>query len=266
MDILAAFCAEVQEKEELRGIDTTVIQKIVTQYCTRKRIDLEKLTKRDLKIVRKEIRAELRLMTGRFRKQTEYSVGKDYAQIVREHRSTRERLAHASAIKEAIYASHPHSIADIGCGIARFLFAEPGVTYYAADINRDDLTLVEQYFAEKNIKGTVFVHNLRDSPETLPAADVVLPFKVLDVVGPQSYTHTKKLLNGLNTKHILVSFSTTTLSGKPMKYPRRRWFERVLNELQFPYTIKHYGSEVVYPILTHYTTGPSKTLTPVATK
>jgi len=62
--------------------------------------------------------------------------------------------------------------------------------------------------------------------------DLCLIFKVLDIIEKKTHKNAEKILKAINAKRMIISFSTRTLSGKPMEYPRRLWAEKLFCEAQ----------------------------------
>ena len=58
----------------------------------------------------------------------------------------------------------------------------------------------------------------------------------------------EKLIENLNSRFIVVSFSTKTLSGKKMNFPERNWFGRMLMRLGKKFKKINFENEVFYVI------------------
>jgi hypothetical protein len=126
----------------------------------------------------------------------------------------------------------------LGCGLNPLALASPEAVYYASDINAEELSLIREFFRKNGIKGDVFSCDLRKIENcSLPEADICLIFKVLDILDDKRHKISESIIRKVRSNFLLISFSTKTLSGKPMKCPRRFWFERLAKKLGFSFEI-----------------------------
>jgi hypothetical protein len=58
----------------------------------------------------------------------------------------------------------------------------------------------------------------------------------------------EKLLASIDADYIVVSFSTATLSGKPMTKKRRLWLEKLCEKLDYSFTVFEIPNEIFYVI------------------
>ena len=269
---------EIKRKKELSGLTNSIVSNILDNYLKKHSIILKNLKSKELKIIIKDIRVELRKLSGRFQKSfkkiklEENNIGN----ILKTHSSTAERLDFYPKLKNIISKLKVHSILDIGCGLNPIALANKKIYYYASDINEEYLQLIKKFFERNHIKGDVFVFDvkvfeqtmhfsawntlsiqkskqniqglfdIRNSSMILPKADLCLLFKLLDIIEIKSHKIAKALIEKLECKYILISFATKTLSGKQMKYPKRKWLEFLLEDLNYKYKIFNSNNEIFY--------------------
>lgn len=239
----------IKQKKELSGISDSIILETLEKYLSKNKINPASLKKPQLKIIIKEIRADLRISVGQFQKSlknksTLLKKGK-IEELLQTHTSTSERLSFYPKLKKIISTLNIKSILDIGCGLNPIALAEPDIIYYASEINEENLKLINDFFKKNKIKGKTFVYDLRKPSHNLPRADLCLIMKVLDLIERKK---TQAILRKINCKYFLISFSTRKLSGKSMTHPKRNWFERILNELDYPFKIIQSENEIFYLI------------------
>ncbi len=242
--------AKIKQKPELRGIDDSVVSGSLNNYMKKHSLVLPKLKKSQIKIIIKEIRAELRTLVGQFQKSKKrIEALSDFQELLKTHLSTAERLSFYPNIKNLFNKLRIKSVLDLGCGLNPIALASPDFQYYASDINLSDLKKVQDFFNKNNIKGKTFVCDLRNiSSCPLPLADITLLFKVLDIIEPKGHKLAEKIILHSNSKYILASFATRKLSGKPMNFPRRLWFEKMLSRLSLKFESFSSNNEIFYLI------------------
>ena len=240
---------KVKQKKELRNLDDSLVYDILEKYLDKYKLSLENLDKFKIKIVVKEVRAELRLYAGRFQKSLKDRLKlleeDNIKELLKTHTSTSERLEFYPKIKELLKALKIKSVLDLGCGINPIAIANREIEYNAIDINKDDLLLVKRFFEINRIRGSVFSYDLKKIKE-LPKADICLMFKILDIIEKKPYNLTERIIKLANCKYFLISFATRTLSGRPMKYKKRKWFEMLLKNLGYNYEILDSKNEIFY--------------------
>lgn len=246
-----SLVSRIKEKKELSGIENSVVSELLESYLRKNKLSLETLNKSELKIVLKDIRSQLRDNVGRFKvgskDRCKLLEGGDTRALLRTHSSTKERIMFYPRLKEIISELKVKSILDLGCGLNPIALASPGVKYYASDINLEELNLIEGFFKNNNLEGKTFVCNLTKVEEcNLPEADLCIIFKVFDILGKNDYLIAEKIISRIKSKYLLVSFSTRTLSGKPMNKPRRIWMEKLLSNVGYSFEIIHSDNEIFY--------------------
>jgi len=250
---IAQVVQKIKEKKELSGIEDSIVSEHLNEYLAKHRINLTALTPYQIKLIITDIRKILREKVGRF----QASIKNRYPllekgnieAILRTHSSTKERVYFYPQLKEIIRKLKVKSILDLGCGINPLALAEKGTKYYASDINSEDLDIVKEFFKDHKIDGEVFVCDLNKIEAcVLPKTDLTLILKVFDILGKSDYRTAKKVIERVSSAHLIVSFSTKTLSGKPMKSQRRVWFERLLGSFLYRFEIIKSDNEIFYII------------------
>jgi len=243
---------EIKHKPELKDLPDSLIEKTLNEYLSKNRISLSDSTK-ERKLIIKEIRAELRKYSGQYASKSNIKNREElikegrFSEILNQHASTRERLVDYNEIKDIINNLNPKSILDLGCGLNPLAIAKKGIKYHAYDINDNDLEIARQFFNQNSIEGDTHHLDIRII-EVFPKADLCIIFKVLDILGDNRNETARRLLTFIDSNFFLISFATRTLGGKPMNSPYRRWFEKILNELKYPYKVKRMKQEIVYII------------------
>ncbi len=242
MNFPQSIIEKIKQKKELRGLADDFVQKELESYA-------KKNPHASQKDIIKGVRAELRKSTGRFNsgKRNKLLEEKNYEELLKTHASTRERLPHYNVLKEIIKNLNPKSILDIGCGLNPIALATQGIVYHASDIKQDELNLVKEFFRQNHIKGQVFYADAR-TERNFPQADVSLLLKIVDLLDKKGHKTAESLLSSLNCRHVIVSFSTKTLSGRPMNHPQRGWIEHLAKRLGYTFTLVKTPNELFYLI------------------
>ncbi len=243
----------IKQKKELAGVDNSIVLGHLESYLAKTNFQLENLRDREIKIIVKDIRESLRKNVGRFQATTKdrkkLLERNDITSLLKSHSSTKERFEFYPQLKEIIKKLKVKSILDLGCGINPIALASSDIKYYASDINLDDLDLVRIFFQKNKIDGEVFVCDLNKIEEcSIPDAELSLALKVFDILSRKDYETAKKIIEKIHSRHLIVSFSTRTLSGKPMNHPRRIWFERLLETLCYKFEIIKSNNEIFYVV------------------
>lgn len=244
--------SKIKEKYELKGLPDSLVEETLKNYLSKKRI-LPPKSEKESKLIVKGVRAELRRYAGQYasksnlKKRADLVSSGDVESILYHHSSTRERIGDYNLIKKIIAVFNPKSILDLGCGINPIALASKDVVYHAYDINDKDLEIVRDFFKKNNIQGDIHHKDIRKEAK-FPKVDLCIIFKVLDILGDKKYEVSKELLEKIEAKRFLVSFPTRTLTGKKMNSPYRRWFENILNQLNYEYEIERTNQELFYII------------------
>jgi hypothetical protein len=243
--------ARVKQKKELSGLTDAVVSETISNYLKKKSISLEYLNDAEKKLLVKDIRAELRHYSGRFQKDSEkrlpFVKSGNISELLKTHSSTRERVEFYPEIRKLLGELKVKSILDLGCGINPVALATRDVEYYASDINEENLQVVSKFFQKNNLNGKTFVCDLKHIDLcTLPKTDICFLFKVFDVLETKGHKLAEKIIILLHSTYLLISFSTKTLSGKPMNHPQRGWIELLLSRLDYKFSILKSKNEIFY--------------------
>lgn len=230
----ASLIQAIKQKKELRGIADAIVASELSKVL--KQINKPELSAREERLVLKEVRARLRNLTGRFVSAEEDS-----------HRSVEERGLSYALLHTELQRLAPHKIIDLGAGLNPLRLATKKTEYYAYDINESNVTTVNAFFKKQAIKGKAFVHDVR-IPYPYPAADLALLLKLVDLLDTKGHKEAEQLMRLLPVKVLIVSFSTKTLSGKPMNHPQRGWIEQLCVRLGWKYNKVTAPNELFYII------------------
>jgi len=244
---------KIKEKKELSGLADFIVSESVDIYLAKNRINLANLKPRELKILIKDLRAELRNYTGRFQKPLKEKIllleKNEIVELLKSHASTRERIESYPEIKNLIIDLDVKSILDLGCGLNPIALASSDMEYYAVDINEDDLKIVSRFFEKNKIKGKTFTYDLRKlskEENPFPSVDLCLILKVFDVIEKKGHKLAEEIIKKINCRYFLISFSTKTLSGAPMRHPQRGWIELLLTRLKYNFKLIKTRNELFY--------------------
>lgn len=165
-----------------------------------------------------------------------------------EHHSTKDR--DYEILKEVIDNINPKSIVDLGCGLNTLNLKEftNAKEYYGFEINQTHVDEDNKYLKENKIKGEVFCADVSQL-KILPPADCYLLLLFLESYEQKSgHKKAEDLLTRIPSQNIVVSFSTYTLGGNPMNVPKRRWFELLIDRLEFKYDYVESENEQFYTL------------------
>lgn len=139
-----------------------------------------------------------------------------------QHTSTRERLPLLES-KPHFYTltlgslGPLHSILDLACGLnplsLPWLPLAPQATYTACDIYRDLTDFVQDFFRHVQQPGTAMLCDLTENIPDTPA-QLTLLLKTLPCLEQVDKKVALRLLNGLRSEYLLVSFPSRSLGGR----------------------------------------------------
>jgi len=174
--------------------------------------------------------------------------------------STTERLEDYSTLYIKIFdiTGLPKSITDLGSGLNPLSYPYMGVKkldYYAFDIDNSDIDFLNKYFEiakPLGINGKAGILDVQNLKEVsyIPGTDVIFMFKLIDLIDKKHDKTSEELIKLLleKTKFVVASFSTKTLTRKPMKLPRRKGFELMLERNNLKYKVLELKNEIFYII------------------
>lgn len=221
---------DLKKKKELKDLDDSFILKRIKEYLKEDNIPENKKSK-EYKRIFKDLRRILRKVYGVFR-------------IIKE----KHNLNFYKFIFDKYKAK---KVLDLGCGLDPLYYTkEFKLEFYAADISKDIIKKINDYFKKNNIKGKAFVFNLVDEDlNKLPEADICLMLRLLESLELVKRNISKELLKKIKTRYFIVSFSKIALGNKiKIRKSGRSWFRKILKELNYKYEILDYNDEIVFLI------------------
>lgn len=244
--------AKIKEKKLLQDVNDLIVHSEINKYFKIYPKELNKVDENNKKSVKKCIkfvRDKLRFSFEEFQNKKDYS-GLNEQEILKTHKSTKERYDYYKEVYSRIFKKTGKitSVLDLGCGVNPLSFPDKEVKYYASDIGDKELEVVKKHFEKNNVQGKVFVYDIKNIRKDLPKADVVFLFKVLDALEKKGHRLAEKIIKSLNSKFVVISFSTVTVSGEKMNYPYRGWMDRMLKRLKLKYSKFEIPNELFYVV------------------
>lgn len=240
----------VQQKRELRGLALSVVDEVILRILQKHRCKAQELNEREARLIVKEVRAQLRTYAGRFQRSSDERPSllaeRKYEKLLLTHTSTAIRLKDYKIIHQELEERNVQSILDLGCGLNPIALARKGMTYHAADIREDELALLSAFFKQEHIAGTTYVCDLRTSLPNVLSVDACLLMNVLDLVERRGHKRAETILTTVKARYFFITFSTKTLSGKPMRHPQRGWIERLFDRIGYKWQRIPLATEVLY--------------------
>lgn len=262
---LKELISEIKKKRELRELAEEFVRKqLISVLNQNPKIALQLETSfnhksSNYKQIIKLVRDKLRRSYGLFRQEKIDS--DDPKVLLKKHSSTKEREETYPHLYSKIFkiTGQPKTILDLGCGINPFSLEYMNLkelSYYAYDLSQKEIDILNKYFQTIHAKNHKFhgqaeifdimdLHKLKN----LPKADLCFLFKMTDILDAgKGHKNTEIALKNIPARFVVISFSTKTMSGKPMNAPRRKWMEWLCNRLRYDYTILEFENELFYVI------------------
>jgi 16S rRNA (guanine(1405)-N(7))-methyltransferase len=257
---------DVRKKKEYLNLDDNFILKHLEEYFRLhpktaeylKDLPKERLTKNaKYKNTIKHIRAISRKIYGIFQK----DVGKrnellekdDIKSLLLTHLSTKERIeVYPELYKKILKYTPLDSILDLACGlnpISIVYMPKLPSEYEAVDLSADDAKFLNRFFENKKIKGKSHAINLAvdfKKVQKLKSCHTAFLFKALDSLEAQNRNMTYEFLPLIPADVLIVSFTTVNVKQQPLTRPRRSWFEKVCNRIDFSFETFELGNEIFY--------------------
>jgi hypothetical protein len=261
--LINLLTVQIKDKTQIKDLeDKLIIEKIIKYFLNngdvRKKLEKE-FSKKEDKIIKsknfkeivKIIRKEIGIIYGSFLTSDFYKREKylnqadkleDTQQILKLHKSTRERVDHYNEIFTKIFEwKKPNKIGDLCCGLNPISISIIKQTlnktpkYFASDINPKDMEFIQSFFNKFKIKGNAKSYDLTKldiiKDKEFQDCDIVFLFKALDSLEFIKKNCTKELIKQIPAKNIVVSFPTKSLvSKKEFKIEKRNWFISFLEE------------------------------------
>lgn len=141
------------------------------------------------------------------------------AEVLATHASTRERLGDLPGFFAPIWAAtgRPDRLLDVGCGLGPlalpWMDLPRTTTYHAVDPDRRPLETVRAFL---ELVGQPHVVDARDAVADPPdePADVALLLKLVTTLDRQDPSAAARLLERLQVRHAVVSFTRRSLGGR----------------------------------------------------
>jgi 16S rRNA (guanine(1405)-N(7))-methyltransferase len=252
---------QIKKKKELKDLDENFVENEIDAYFKinpQKKKLLEKPNSKKYKEIVKQIRAKLRRSFGLFRDDKNLrnkllnEKNLNIKSILKTHSSTKERLEFYSSLYKKIFAitGLPKSILDLGCGINPYSIKYMNLNpkYFSFDLDKDEIKQINTFFRKKMIPGIAKVKNIL-VVKKFPIADLAFLFKMTDVIDRgKGHKKTEEIIKILIVKFVIVSFPTITMSGKRMRFPRRKWIELLCERLGYSFQLLEFTNEIFYVI------------------
>ena len=176
--------------------------------------------------------------------------------------STKERLNDYKKLYKQIFkiTGKPRKIIDLACGLNPVSYPYMNLEklhYEAYDIDIEDINFLNDYFKimrPQGLKGKAEILSLQNSKKisNLPSADIIFLFKIIDILDKRNSNHktSEQLIKQLipKTKFIIASFATRTLTRRKMNFPKRKWFELMLDRNHLSFKTIETDNEIYYVI------------------
>ncbi|MFA5142465.1 MAG: hypothetical protein WC471_05865 [Candidatus Woesearchaeota archaeon] len=275
MKYLDQFVKVIKQKPELNNVDEDFVRGQLEDYIQKHVKLIKKLEEsqsfekfqqsKEYDQILKTIRGNLRKPYGLFqidlkeRDNLFNQLRKDpnnmelHKALLRTHRSTSERIDIYPRLYEELFqiTKKPKSILDLSCGLNPLSLPWMGlkdIAYTATELSEEDLRIIKTYFSIKGIRGRTIQLNLIKDYAVLDElkADVCFMFKLLDSLETIKKDISQKILERINAKYIVASFSTKTVGGKQMRNAKRVWFEHLAENMNFKFKLLEYQNELFY--------------------
>ena len=240
--------SQIQEGKNLENLELNYIENKLEQFflregSKRKKVELEfknnvdkilktKIFKEIVKEVRKEIgQVYGQFLTQDFKKREKFlkncKTKEEALEILKLHKSTRERINHYEEIYKVIFDWYkPKYIVDLACGLNPISYQiiesqlKYSPNYFASDLGILDMDFLNLFFKKFKIKGIAKNYDITNlsilEDKNFQKADLVFLFKALDSFEEIKKNISKELLEKISVKNIVVSFPTKSLVSKAL--------------------------------------------------
>ncbi|MFT4311563.1 MAG: hypothetical protein ACMXX7_02970 [Candidatus Woesearchaeota archaeon] len=238
---MESLIQKIISKKELKSIDISFATKVFEQTKNEnsklyKKLEEKEFNERskEYKEFKKIVRQKLRSYFGSFNTTiSKKTKEKSKEELLKKHLSTRERYDHIEEFSD--FLGETKSILDLGCGYNPFFYNnfKGNPKYLASDIS-SDLKYIQEFFDEEKIKGNTKILDLTIYEDLELLAEIskeyetCLMLKLLDPLEKQKRNISKEILNKINSKIIIVSFSTMSIGGKTKIKSKREWFYNLI--------------------------------------
>jgi 16S rRNA (guanine(1405)-N(7))-methyltransferase len=150
------------------------------------------------------------------------------------HTSTKERITILEKFYNAIFdiTGQPQIIIDIACGLnpltLHWMDLKETTQYLAYDIDENAVDFINRYLKLTGLRSMALAQDVIIQPPMIEA-DVALLLKTIPCLERQEKGCSIRLMEALQTKHIVVSFPVKSVGGKSKGMPAN--YERMLYDL-----------------------------------
>lgn len=252
---------DILGKKELKNLDEAIVVDELNKFFKRNKKVKKTLEDKDFnkksaeyKLALKEVRKKLREIYGVFIQRDygkrEYLLNKlnkknseeILPKLLALHQSTKERLPYHKEVYKKIFeiTGKQKTILDLACGLNPLGYQWLGYKpkYLASDIAEKDLEFIQSFFSKNKINGTTIKIDLVTEQDKIKSikSGVCFLFKALDSLETRKRHVSKELIEKINAKWIVVSFSKVSLGGgKRIIKSKRSWVTNFLKKKGFLY-------------------------------
>jgi len=258
---------KVKQNKKYKSISDEIVLAEIKNYLSKNKIS--KISKQNIK----DIRNQLHKSYASFQTKKKNKI-QDYLKELKKNPSnkdittkllsitlsTKERLDNYNYIYKKIFdmTGKPRVILDLGAGFNVFSFPLMDLTileYNSYDVNDKDVEYLNEYYKimkERGLYGEARILDIRGFREIskLPSVDIIFLFKIIDIIDKENHKLSEELIKQLipKTKFIIASFATKTLTRKKMNFPKRKWFELMLERNNLKFQVINTNNEIFYVI------------------
>ena len=241
---------KIKDKEPLDRLDDNFVIYFLEDFFKKNpkmkiKLQNETLKKTEIKVIVKNVRNELNKIYGQFWKNKNSNLSLEM------HQSSKERMEFYEALYKRILdiTGRPSTILDLGAGLNPLSYNLIGkdVYFIVNELTGEDCDKLRWYLDKNNFKFEVLQGDITKIKE-LPKVDVCFMFKILDSLDFKGHKISEEIIEKVKAKYIIASFSNVTTRNREMNYPRRGWFEMMLNRLDYKFNKLEFLNEVFYVI------------------
>jgi len=266
--LILEIIKQIKQNKKYNSISDSVIEREIEIYSKKNQLNTNKETIKQIRAnlhksyssfqTRKKLKSSKLLGELQENIENKSSLNNISNELLSLTLSTKERIDDYPKIYKNIFMEikNPRTILDLGSGlnpVSVLLTDLKNINYYSYDIDEKDSEFLNQFFGiikSLGVNGKSSILDLRDfeSVSKLPEADLIFLFKVLDVLDKENHKISEELIKILiqKSKLIIVSFATTTITRKKMNFPKRKWFELMLERLNIKYNSFQTENEIFY--------------------
>lgn len=283
--IITLLIEKIKQNKKYKTLSDDIVEKEILSFLnTHPQLKKERLKKKEVTIIVKEVRKRLHRLYGQYQTKKKNSreefladllegiekrdnilIKESVKQILATTLSTKERQDDYETIYQKIFAitGPPKIIVDLGAGLNLFSFPFmnlPSLTYYAYDIDEKDIKFLNNYLHlmdSLGLHGNAEILDIKACDlEILPDSDIVFMFKLVDLIDTKKKKFSRSIIKNLFEKNktlfVVASFATRTLTRKKMNLPKRIGFESMLKQLNLSFMSFSTDNEIFYVISNQY--------------